>query len=131
MGVKSKGGMYCDYCQRPVAGIRSTHAARGTVGLVAAPFTGGLSLFGMAPDAWHCPTCGQRVRKAQSQASQEFWAGWERGQAERRAKIIRDLPTTSTKELNRWLYRFGGVSDPGMRRAVADELRRRGQDATP
>ena len=61
--MKSKGGMYCDYCQRPVAGQKATHRMRNTASGVFALGTAGASLLGANVDGYHCPNCGQAVRK--------------------------------------------------------------------
>jgi hypothetical protein len=64
MGVKTKAGMWCDYCVRPVAGQKTTHRARNTVAGMFALGTGGLSLAAAKVDGFHCPMCGQPVRRA-------------------------------------------------------------------
>jgi hypothetical protein len=63
MGVKTKGGMWCDYCARPVAGQKSTHRTRNTAAGITALGTGGVSLLFAKNDAYHCPNCGQPARK--------------------------------------------------------------------
>lgn len=55
MGVKVKGGMYCQRCDKPVAAQKSTHRARG-----AASIATGLWPFAL-PDDYHCPDCGGLV----------------------------------------------------------------------
>ncbi len=50
--------MYCDYCQRPVAGQKNTHKVRNT--LIGVPFMG----LGAKVEPYHCPMCGQPVRRA-------------------------------------------------------------------
>ena len=37
--------MWCDYCQAPVAGVKTTARARNTVATLAAPVTGGTMSF--------------------------------------------------------------------------------------
>src|SRR3954454_17179780 len=64
MGMTTRGGMWCDFCMRPVAGQRPTHRARNLTAFLTAPMTGGASLASLRTDAWHCPTCGQGVRMA-------------------------------------------------------------------
>lgn len=66
MGVKVKGNMWCDQCQRSVAGQKSTHRLRGVVSTVTAPVTAGASLLAVRSDAYHCPTCGGPVREISS-----------------------------------------------------------------
>lgn len=63
MGVKVKAGMWCEYCVRPVAGQKSTHRLRNGVAAVLAAPTGGAALLGARADGYHCPICGQPVRK--------------------------------------------------------------------
>lgn len=64
MSVKTKAGYFCDRCQRPVPGQKTTHRTRGAVGILAAPLTAGLSLVASAPDGYHCPNCGGPVHRA-------------------------------------------------------------------
>ena len=62
MGVKSKGGMYCERCG-PVPGQKTTHRARGTMGIVGSLVS--LGALGLAtPDPYHCPNCGGFVEPA-------------------------------------------------------------------
>ncbi len=69
MGMKVKGGMWCDYCGRPVAAQKSTHRFRNvSAGVLALP-TAGLSLGGFAAGEWHCPFCGGPVRRASTTTS--------------------------------------------------------------
>src|SRR5688500_7035503 len=74
MGTKAKAGMWCDYCQEPVAGQKGTHRARGVAVAVTALPTAGLSLLGAKPEGYHCANCGQPVRRGtrddMNQASQ-------------------------------------------------------------
>jgi hypothetical protein len=63
MGQRTKGGMWCDYCQRPVAGEKTTHRARNTTLGVSALATGGWSLLFAKNEGYHCPSCGQPVRR--------------------------------------------------------------------
>ena len=59
MGVKVKGGMWCDTCQRPVAGQKSTKkvASLSTMLLTA-------GWVPAIPSGYHCPFCGQPVHAA-------------------------------------------------------------------
>lgn len=57
MGLKVKGGMYCDSCKRPVAGQKST---KKVAKLGATLLSGGL--YTPFPGGYHCPICGQPVR---------------------------------------------------------------------
>ena len=84
MGMKSQGGMWCDYCQRPVAGQKATSRARNTVATVTAPLTSGLSLFGVKVNRWHCPNCGQPVRPMESVIAEEAERSAPRKPASRR-----------------------------------------------
>ncbi len=64
MGQVTRGGMWCDYCDRPVAGHKTSRRARNTIaGLLAVP-TSGASLLGARVDGYHCPICGSPVRYA-------------------------------------------------------------------
>ncbi|HEX8207473.1 MAG TPA: hypothetical protein VF587_15525 [Solirubrobacteraceae bacterium] len=81
MGFKTKQGMWCEYCQKPVAGQKGTHRARGAAVAVTAPLTGGLSLLGAKSEAYHCPTCGQPVRKAAKLDLERHAAGIPAGAA--------------------------------------------------
>jgi ribosomal protein L7/L12 len=58
MAIREKGGMWCPSCQRPVAGRKTGHAVRNTLGAAA---TLGLSL---KSERWHCPICGGPVERA-------------------------------------------------------------------
>ena len=51
--------MWCDYCQRPVAGQKHT---KKVAKLSAVVFSGGLYTPGLIPGGYHCPNCGQPVR---------------------------------------------------------------------
>ncbi len=53
--MRTKGGMYCPRCKRPVAAERTGHAVRNSLG---AAITAGLSL---KTERWHCPVCGGPV----------------------------------------------------------------------
>lgn len=55
--------MWCDYCQRPVAGEKTTHRTRNTAAGLSVLATGGLSLLGAKSEGYHCPVCGQPVRR--------------------------------------------------------------------
>jgi ribosomal protein L7/L12 len=57
VAIREKGGMWCPSCQRPVAGRKTGHAVRNTLGAAA---TLGLSL---KSERWHCPVCGGPVEK--------------------------------------------------------------------
>jgi len=59
--------MWCDYCQRPVAGQKPTSRARNTVVGLTVPLTSGLSLLGAKINKPVCPICGQPVRPATPQ----------------------------------------------------------------
>jgi hypothetical protein len=61
MGQKTKGGMWCPECDRPVMGVKNTHRIRNAAGLLAAPATGALSLNGLKTEGYICPTCGGPV----------------------------------------------------------------------
>ena len=63
MGQKTKGGMWCDQCQRPTMGVKNTHRVRNAVSLVALPATNALSLGGLKSEGYVCPTCGGRARQ--------------------------------------------------------------------
>jgi len=62
MGQRSKGGLWCDRCQRPVLGVKTTHRARNTLSVGGALATGGLSLLGTRVEGYRCPHCGGRAR---------------------------------------------------------------------
>jgi hypothetical protein len=66
MGVKTRGGMWCDHCQRPVAGQRSTHPLRTIAFATALGIVGGAQP--MYGEKWSCPVCGQAVRPATATA---------------------------------------------------------------
>jgi predicted RNA-binding Zn-ribbon protein involved in translation (DUF1610 family) len=77
MGVKVKGNMYCDACQRPVAGQKSTHRLRNTAAVITAPVTGGASMAGAASGKWHCPNCGGPVKTIREKEGAEWWAAMD------------------------------------------------------
>jgi hypothetical protein len=55
MGTAVKGGQWCMTCEKPVAGQKTTHRARGAAGIA----TG---LWPLAiGDGYHCPGCGGPV----------------------------------------------------------------------
>lgn len=56
MGVKVKGGMWCNRCQRPVAGQKSTRKLASVLGAVASA-----GLYVSGPSPFHCPFCGSSV----------------------------------------------------------------------
>ena len=58
MGQKTRGGMWCTYCQRPVMGIAETHRATGAATFLAIPALTGLG----GGSNFACPTCGGKVR---------------------------------------------------------------------
>jgi hypothetical protein len=58
VGLKVKPGMWCDLCQRPVAGQKTTKKAAAFGKLLA---TGGA--YTDLPQPYHCPTCGSPVRR--------------------------------------------------------------------
>ena len=62
-GMKVKGGMYCDTCDKPVSAQKSTDRFRNSLLAVAAPATGGYSMAAAGVGQWHCPDCGGPVRK--------------------------------------------------------------------
>ncbi len=66
MGQKTKGGMWCDTCQRPVMGLKNTHRIRNTLSGGAAMLTAGASLVGSKVEGYICPTCGGRARPRRS-----------------------------------------------------------------
>lgn len=63
MGQKTKGGMWCDTCQRPVMGVKNTHRIRNTLSVGGTFATGGASLVGSKVEGYVCPTCGGRARQ--------------------------------------------------------------------
>jgi hypothetical protein len=58
VGLKVKPGMWCDTCQKPVAGQKTTRKAAAFGKLLA---TGGA--YTDLPQGYHCPTCGSPVRR--------------------------------------------------------------------
>jgi hypothetical protein len=46
MGVKTQGGMWCNNCQQPVAGQKTTHRFRNLASFATLGATGGLSMLG-------------------------------------------------------------------------------------
>src|SRR4051812_24833875 len=62
MGVKVRGSMYCEACNRPVAGQKGTHRFRNVAATVALPVTMGASARAYAAGQWHCPHCGGPVK---------------------------------------------------------------------
>lgn len=63
MGVKVKGGMYCQRCDKPVMAQKSGHGVRNTLSVGGVLATGGLSLLGTKSEKWCCPFCGGPVIK--------------------------------------------------------------------
>ena len=49
MGQKTKGGRWCDTCQRPVMGVKNTHRVRNTLSVGGSLATGGVSLLEDVP----------------------------------------------------------------------------------
>jgi hypothetical protein len=64
MGQVNNGGMWCDYCNRPVMGVKNTHHVRNTLGVAGIAATGGLSLLLAKTERFVCPNCGNTVRRA-------------------------------------------------------------------
>jgi ribosomal protein L7/L12 len=60
MSTRTKGGMYCPRCKRPVAAERTGHAVRNSLG---AALTAGLSV---KTERWHCSACGGPVERERS-----------------------------------------------------------------
>jgi hypothetical protein len=58
LGVKVKGGMYCQRCKQPVMAQKNGHGVRNTVAVGGALATVGLSLLGAKSEKWRCPLCG-------------------------------------------------------------------------
>src|ERR1044072_9661703 len=63
MGLKTKGGFYCDHCEHPVVAHKGTSRIRNTAAVLGAPLTGGGSLAVTSYNDWHCPACGSPVRR--------------------------------------------------------------------
>lgn len=63
MGLRTKGGMWCPRCQRPVVGVKATHAFRNILSVLLLPLTAALSIFGLRVSPYVCPRCGSRVRR--------------------------------------------------------------------
>jgi len=72
MGQKTKGGMWCATCNKPVMGIKNMHRVRNTLSVGWIVSTGGLSLLGSKVERYVCPTCGSPVRPLHA-ASQPFF----------------------------------------------------------
>jgi hypothetical protein len=83
MGVKIKGGMYCDRCKQPVAAHKQTHPVRNTIGTVGL-IGGGLGAFALKKEKWICPVCGGPTTLVSAvTASSPTVArapGWKKGQ---------------------------------------------------
>lgn len=63
MGVRTKGGMRCPSCDRPIMAVKTTHRARNTMSGLLLPFTGGLSVFGFRVERYVCPYCGHQAAR--------------------------------------------------------------------
>lgn len=68
MSVKVKGGMWCDSCQKPVAGQKSTRKAFQTMATV-----GTAGAYIPTPGEYHCPSCGGPVRPAPKVINDPGW----------------------------------------------------------
>src|SRR4051812_41148966 len=97
MGQNVRGGVWCDYCNAPTVGVKSTHRLRGAV--IAAtllPTSGASGLFARS-DAYVCERCGQPVRRA----TDEDFAGAEldsdANAEERAAWLDASAPRTQDK----------------------------------
>jgi hypothetical protein len=55
MGQATKGGMYCERCDQPVAAQKTTHGVRNTAGIFTMFLTTKI-------EDWHCPSCGGPVK---------------------------------------------------------------------
>lgn len=62
--MKIRGGMWCDFCDLPVTGEKSTHRTRAAAIAITAIPSGGASLLASRRDRYVCPNCGQPVRAA-------------------------------------------------------------------
>lgn len=74
MGMKVKGGMYCQSCDKPVAAQKATSRVRNTLAVAATGLIGPASLAASKYNEWHCPACGGPVvtaRFAQNHRSPE------------------------------------------------------------
>ena len=63
MGQKSKGGMYCAACDRPVMGVKNTHRFRNILSVGTSIATAGVSLLGTKVEGYACPTCRGAVHR--------------------------------------------------------------------
>ena len=61
MGQKTKGGMFCPTCNKPVMGVKNTHRIRNAVSVGGVIATSGLSLAGSKVEGYICPNCGSKV----------------------------------------------------------------------
>ena len=61
MGQQTKGGMWCDYCNRPVLAVKNTHRMRNIVSVALMPATGFMSTAGLKVQGYRCPNCGSSV----------------------------------------------------------------------
>lgn len=66
MSQKTKGGMWCDTCQRPIMAVKNTHRIRNTMSVGGSLATGGASLLGSKVEGYVCPMCGGRARPRRS-----------------------------------------------------------------
>ena len=60
--MKIQGGMFCRRLCVPVAAQKSTHRARNTMAVLLSGAAGGVSLFALRDDDFHCPRCGVPCR---------------------------------------------------------------------
>jgi hypothetical protein len=58
MGIRVKGGMYCQRCDKPVMAQKTGHGVRNTAAVGGALATLGLSLLATKGEKWCCPECG-------------------------------------------------------------------------
>lgn len=63
MGQKTKGGMWCRTCNKPVMAVRDTHLIRNPLSLFMIVITGGLSTIFFKRKSFVCPTCGNRATR--------------------------------------------------------------------
>lgn len=90
MGQKTKGGMFCSNCNKPVMGVKNTHRLRNTASVVALPATNALSLVGLKSEHYVCPTCGSKVQQkmgGHSTAGSPHRADLQRAEDERRSQV--------------------------------------------
>lgn len=63
MGQKVKGGLWCDACARPVAGIKTRHRMRNLASNLFSGPAAGLLLGTSKYRDWVCSQCGGQARK--------------------------------------------------------------------